>query len=93
VGRPQVRSLDQPCTGTKEAITTFPTTAASVGVRRSGAILETWAPFGVADLLAPVVRANATQITPEIYAAKTSRWQALWPDLRVLPRSDAVRLA
>jgi hypothetical protein len=77
-----------PYRSSSQALTTFPTTAAAVGIRcESG--FEITAPFGLADLLLPIVRANATQITPATYAAKVARWQMFWPDLRILPWDEA----
>jgi hypothetical protein len=79
-----------PYRSSTEALTTFPTTAAAVGIRRESRF-EIAAPFGLADLLFPVVRANATQITPATYAAKAARWRTLWPGLRILPWDEAAR--
>lgn len=73
------------------AIATFPTTAAAVGIRHENG-LQIFAPFGLSDLLEPLVRANATQITEEIYSAKAARWSEKWPALEIRPWSDAVRL-
>ncbi|WP_336963383.1 nucleotidyltransferase family protein [Sphingobium aquiterrae] len=77
-----------PYRSSTEALTTFPTTAAAVGIRCESRF-EIAAPFGLADLLLPLVRANATQITPATYAAKAARWQMFWPDLRILPWDEA----
>jgi uncharacterized protein len=71
-----------------DAIGTYPTTASAIGLRRT-AELEIVAPFGLADLLRPVVRANATQITEAFYKTKTARWRRHWPALEILPWSEA----
>ncbi|MBT2185728.1 nucleotidyltransferase family protein [Sphingobium nicotianae] len=81
----------EPYRSSREAIATFPTTSAAVGLRLDGG-METAAPFGLGDLLRPVVRANATQITPQIFAAKAARWRSMWPDLEILPWSAAVSM-
>ncbi|MBB4239122.1 nucleotidyltransferase family protein [Rhizobium esperanzae] len=73
-----------PYTSTDDAITTFPTTAAAVGIRAVGNELDLCAPYGLSDLLAPLVRANKKQITREIYEKKIARWSTLWPDLEII---------
>lgn len=81
----------QPYTSCEDAISTWPTTATAVGVRRlqnAGFLL--CAPFGVDDLLALNVRPNRVQITPAIYAAKVERWRSAWPRLRISPWEDGV---
>ncbi|MCY1248636.1 Nucleotidyltransferase [compost metagenome] len=67
----------------EEAIATFPTTATAVGIRPADDGLDICAPFGLGDLLAPIVRANKSQITREIYEWKVNRWRALWPGLTI----------
>lgn len=71
----------EPYRSAAEAIGTFPTSSAAIGVRPSADGLDMIAPFGLADLLAPIVRPNRAQITQAIYEAKLARWKALWPDL------------
>ena len=73
----------RPYRSTRDAIATFPTTATAVGLRPSRDRLEICAPFGLADLLAPIVRANRSQITRAIYERKVERWRALWPGLAI----------
>ncbi|MBX5105548.1 nucleotidyltransferase family protein [Rhizobium lentis] len=75
----------KPYTSTDEAITTFPTTATAVGIRPLDNRLALCAPYGLADLLAPVVRVNKKQVTREIYEKKIARWRQLWPDLEIIP--------
>ncbi len=65
---------------------TWPTTATSVGVRSDGDYsFRVYAPFGLDDLLAMIVRPNKTLIAEEIYAAKVDRWIKLWPKLTIVP--------
>jgi len=66
-----------------EAVATFPTTATTVAVRPQGNGLEICAPYGLTDLLAPLVRPNKRQITCTIYEKKAARWAALWPELTI----------
>lgn len=68
-----------------EAIATFPTTAAAVGVRAHDGRIETLAPFGLDDLLRPIVRPNRVQITEAIYVRKVARWRQHWPLLPIVP--------
>ena len=75
----------EPYPSSAAAISTFPTTATAVGVRRVGSELECCAPFGLDDLFALVVRPNKRQITREVYEAKLARWQPIWPRLTFLP--------
>jgi hypothetical protein len=71
------------------AIATFPTTATSLGVRTTAGNFEVCAPFGLADLLSGVVRANPRLVSRAVYEAKAARWQSLWPALTVLPWDTA----
>lgn len=74
----------EPYISAQQAITTFPTTAAAVGIRPGPDGLDICAPFGLSDLLKPVVRANRKQITRDIYERKIARWSALWPELEIV---------
>lgn len=53
----------------------------------AGGSLDIYAPFGVEDVLARVVRPNPWYPNAPIdcYYRKAERWQALWPDLEVEP--------
>lgn len=77
------RHID-PYRPTEEAISAWPTTASSVGVRRDGFGFVVCAPFGLSDLLAMVARPNKVKVSREIYEEKVARWQASWPKLRVV---------
>jgi len=78
------RPID-PYRSTEHAITTWPTTASSVGVHRDGRTFKVCAPFGLDDLFGMIVRANTTLVTAEVYEAKARRWGQLWPRLTILP--------
>jgi uncharacterized protein len=70
---------------TEQAIATWPSTASSIGVRRTTtAELVVCAPYGLHDLFALVVRPNKALVPKEVYAAKAARWRATWPRLTVL---------
>lgn len=73
-----------PYVSTKDAITTFPTTATAVGVQPRADGLHVFTPYGLSDLLGLIVRANKKQITQAIYEAKVKKWRARWPDLHVV---------
>jgi hypothetical protein len=78
------RRID-PYLSTEHAISTWPTTASSIGVRPEGDALVVCAPFGLSDVLGMVARPNKVIVTRDIYEEKTARWAARWPRLRVLP--------
>jgi hypothetical protein len=73
-----------PYTSATHAITTFPTTATTIGVQPGPSRLSITAPYGLSDLFGPVVRPNKVQITRAIYEAKVARWRCLWPGLTII---------
>lgn len=75
----------EPYRSAEHAISTWPTTATAVGVRRESAQLAICAPYGLADLFALIVRPVKAQVTREIYLRKAQRWAQQWPKLSVLP--------
>jgi hypothetical protein len=75
----------EPYRSTGDAIATWPTTASSVGVRYDGHTFVVCAPFGLADLISMVARANKTIVTRDVYEEKVARWAAQWPRLTVIP--------
>ncbi|MEA5050067.1 MAG: nucleotidyltransferase family protein [Oscillospiraceae bacterium] len=75
----------QPYRSLEDAVSTWPTTASAVGARMEAEQLIVCAPFGLNDLFGQTVRANKTQITPEIYRKKCEKWCAQWSTLRVIP--------
>ena len=77
-----------PYRSTRDAIDTWPTTATGVGIRTLDAGLALYAPFGIEDLLALIVRPNRRQITRDIYCAKVACWRACWPALTIIPWDD-----
>jgi uncharacterized protein len=70
---------------TEHAISTWPTTASSVGVRYEEKRFIVCAPFGLRDLFSMTVRANPTLVDRRVYEAKAARWSGIWPRLSVLP--------
>jgi hypothetical protein len=70
----------------EEAISAWPTTATSVGVRKNAdGQFQIYAPFGLDDLFGMIVRANKVNITEKIYQDKVNRWIKIWPNLKVVP--------
>lgn len=74
-----------PFASTEAAIDAFPAVCSCVGVRleRDG----TWhfyAPRGLDDLFALVVRPNPVLAPREVYERKAARWRSRWPELTVL---------
>jgi len=67
------------------AISTWPTTATSIGVKKENRQFQVYAPFGLDDLLDMIVRANKTLITEKIYQDKVDRWIKIWPNLKIVP--------
>ena len=76
-----------------EAVATYPTTATALAIRRAGGRLHGHAPFGLDDLLALTIRPNRRLVSEAVYRAKATRWQALWPELQVLPWEDGAEPA
>lgn len=70
---------------TGHAISTWPTTASSIGVRPGPDGLVVCAPYGLADLLGIVARPNKSIVTRDVYEEKIGRWASRWPRLTVIP--------
>jgi hypothetical protein len=70
---------------TEHAISTWPTTASSVGARYEETRFIVCAPFGLRDLFSMTVRANPALIDRGVYEAKSARWSSIWPRLTVVP--------
>ena len=74
----------KPYISTEDAITTWPTTATSVGVRYRNGLFQVYAPYGLHDLLAMIVRPNKTLVSRDVYEKKARRWKSEWPKLEVI---------
>ena len=74
-----------PYRSSAHAISTWPTTASSVGVRYEAGVFTVCAPFGLDDLFGMVVRPNKALVDEVVYTSKARRWAATWPRLHVLP--------
>lgn len=72
-------------TSTEEAISTWPSTATSIGVFFDQENkLQIFAPYGMYDLFSGVVRPNKAMIFREVYEKKAEKWGAKWPGLTVI---------
>ncbi len=78
----------------EDAISTFPATATCIGVKYHNGRFRVYAPFGLDDLFAMIVRPNKAQLTTivrnaekarEVYETKVKRWIKIWPKLRTIP--------
>jgi uncharacterized protein len=74
-----------PYTPVEDAISSWPTTASSAGVRTEpNGRFVAFAPFGLEDLLDLVVRPNERLVPREAYETKAKRWASCWPKLTVV---------
>lgn len=70
---------------TEEAISTWPTTASSIGVFLDGDDnLQIFAPYGMNEMFAGIVKANKVLITEEVFRNKAKKWQNKWSDLKII---------
>jgi uncharacterized protein len=78
----------QRLTSINGAVATWPETATAVAVRlRTDDVIETCAPFGIADLLNGVWRRNPRRVSLEQSLARLERHQpqTRWPNVTVIP--------
>ena len=74
-----------------DGIHRFLTTTTQVGIRRTQAGHDVYAPKGFDDIANMVVRPNSgPNFSVANYEAKTSRWKMLWPELTVLTADGAL---
>ncbi|OHE94192.1 hypothetical protein CORC01_10530 [Colletotrichum orchidophilum] len=71
---------------TEAGIDTWISTSAMIGVRVEGdGKWRVYAPRGLSEYFAMVVRPNPTIGVRDAYEAKARRWLAIWKDLKVMP--------
>ncbi len=69
-----------------EGIDRFLTKNTRVGIRRTQAGYDVYAPDGFDDVAGMIVRPNpGANFSPVNYEKKAARWKALWPEITVLP--------
>jgi uncharacterized protein len=83
---PEKRGLPYPrLQSSTEGIDRFLTKNTQIGIRRTPAGYDVYAPNGFADIAGMIVRPNpGPNFSVEGYEAKAARWKALWPELTVL---------
>ncbi len=74
----------KPYQSVEEAISTWPTTATALGLKREYNNWKVYAPYGLYDLFNLIIRANKRLITEEIYISKANKWKSKWPELQVI---------
>jgi uncharacterized protein len=78
-----------PLPTTEAGIDTYPGRACAIGVRLTARdTLDVYAPNGLDDLFAMVMRPNPALAPRVVYEGKAARWQREWPELRVEPWPD-----
>lgn len=75
----------RPFASTEAAIDCFAATACCVGLRTSSSDVTAYAPYGLEDLFAFVLRPNPVLAPRAVYERKSARWSELWPRLTVMP--------
>jgi hypothetical protein len=73
----------RPYRSSEHAISTWPTTASSVGVRYQSNRFVVCAPWGLRDLFGLMVRPNPDCPDRSAHQQKFARWSARWPALRL----------
>ncbi|WP_217637236.1 nucleotidyltransferase family protein [Geodermatophilus telluris] len=69
-----------------DAVDVFAAVCCSVALTTEDGRPRLYAPYGLDDALGMVVRPNPDSPAPrEVYETKAARWQAVWPELTVLP--------
>jgi hypothetical protein len=83
---PQKHGLPYPALQcSTQGIDRFLTRNTQLGIRRTQAGCEVYAPNGFDDIAGLIVRPNpGPNFSAANYAEKASRWKALWPELTVL---------
>jgi len=83
---PQKHGLPYPpLTNSTDGIDRFLTKNTRIGLRRTRAGYDVYAPDGFDDVANLIVRPNpGPNFSAEGYAAKAARWKASWPELTVL---------
>ena len=83
---PQKHGLPYPALhSSAQGIDRFLTKNTQVGIRRTQAGHDVYAPNGFSDIAAMVVRPNHTaNFSAANYEAKAGRWKTLWPEITVL---------
>jgi hypothetical protein len=74
----------KPYTSTEDAISSWPSTATSIGVKYEDSEFKVYTPFDLDDLYSGIVRPNKKLISKEVYDNKASKWHCKWNELTVV---------
>lgn len=74
-----------PFKSAEEAISTWPTTATAIGVRKPKSEIDIYAPYGLNDLFGMLIKPNKPHTLRKVYLEKTTRWKKNWPLLNIAP--------
>jgi hypothetical protein len=75
-----------PLTSSEHGVDSFAATSCCVALRvDADGSPRVYAPHGLADLFALVVRPNLLVDAAPTYRRKAARWQRAWPELRIVP--------
>lgn len=82
-----------PLTSSEEAITRYASVNHAVGLRLvlEGGRMDIFAPFGLEDIFAMVIRPNYALPNKATHARKAERAKAMWPELTVIPWTESDR--
>ena len=81
----------QPLRSAREGIDSFLHCCSALGLRKTPAGYEVYAPFGFDDVFGMIVRPNYLHDLPGQYEEKADRWRRTWPSVAVVPWSSAGR--
>jgi uncharacterized protein len=89
---PQKHGLPYPALGSStQGIDRFLTKNTQVGIRRTNAGHDVYAPNGFDDIAGMIVRPNpGPNFSAAAYETKAARWKRLWPEITVLPALSIV---
>jgi hypothetical protein len=75
-----------PLSSADEALTRYASTTHAVGVRLTpDDRLDVFAPFGLDDVFAMIVRPNYALPNKDTHEKKATRARTIWPELRIIP--------
>jgi len=76
----------KPYKSTEHAIYTFPTNVSAIGLTlKRDKKVKLYAPYGLSDIFAMVVKPNKILVKKENYEKRVTRWQKAWPKLIITP--------
>jgi len=73
-----------PYTSLEQAVGTWTTTATCIGITKTADNIEVFAPYGLSDLFAMILRPNYPSVIDLEFKKKVKKWTAKWPELKVI---------